>query len=92
MAPKPNLEQTKWLNENYNRVRNCDIAAKFNISINNVVSWLNFLGLKKERRVYAGRKSNAKEKRKYVNKPIERLSSEYSNVTREQHVERWLNA
>jgi hypothetical protein len=86
----PTKEQSKWIKENYLKVRNIDIANRYGITQKKASDWLSFLGLRKEKRVYAGRKDYGKYKRQFKNQPIKFLSSEYSNVTRDQHVDRIL--
>lgn len=85
----PTPEQSEWIKENFMKTRNSEIAKKFVITEKRVAEWLKLLGLKKEKRVFAGRKCIKTDEIK--NKPIRWLSSEYSNVTREQHVERILS-
>jgi hypothetical protein len=88
----PTPEQSKWLQENYLTNRNKDIADRFIITQKRVAEWLALLGLVRQKRVYAGRKNYSKKRKPSVNKQIIELSSEYSNKTVYQHIDRILNS
>jgi hypothetical protein len=86
--PTPNQEQ--WLKENYKKFKNAEIAERFTIPEYLVSVWLKNLGIKK---IYkgSGKKRVPYRQRQFENSKINRVAGEYSNVTREQHVERILS-
>lgn len=88
---KPTTKQEKWIRENYLNVRNIDIATKYKINKEKVAVWLKLLGLSKGKRVYLRKENTKRKKKKHVNEPIKWLSREYSNVTRDQHIDRILS-
>lgn len=73
-------EKADWLKENFKQYKIAEIAEKLAVKEYIVSIWLKSLGLKK-----INRGANKPEGRQ-----IKWLSSEYSNVTREQHIDRIL--
>lgn len=87
-AHRPNEKQTKWLKKNFKKYYNSEIAERFDISESMVSVWLKHVGLTK-----CNKKEQYETGKKKWNKKQENiwLSSEYSNVSRLQHVERILS-
>ena len=94
-AHRPDKKQQKWLSENYKRYSNQQLAEKFKISYAMVSVWLKHCGLKKvqmpDRYHTIKTKRYTKRTPEPESRQIKWLSSEYSNVTREQHIERILS-
>lgn len=78
----PTPETAEWLKENFKKYKNAELAARFNVPEYAISTWFKALGLKKLNRV-SGHKKESRQ--------IKWLSNEYSNQTREQHVNRILN-
>jgi hypothetical protein len=86
--PTPNQEQ--WLKENYKKFKNVEIAEKFSIPEYLVSTWLKDLGIKKIHKG-SGKKRISYRQRQFENRKINRIAGIYSNITREQHIDRILS-
>ena len=83
-AHRPTPQQTEWIKENFKKYQNKDIAEKFKISEAMVSVWFKYVGVSKCRK-------QGYIKQQPETRQIKFLSSEYSNITREQHVDRILS-
>jgi hypothetical protein len=84
-------EQTCWIKENYKQVKIIEIADRYGVSEYRAKVWLNQLGLKKPNRVYTRNKKEKKNQAQIEVRKRKWIPGSYSNVTREQHIDRILS-
>lgn len=96
----PTAEQEAWIRKYYNNYTRKVLATKLKVGIRVLRAWLNDMGIEKKGPKVAGKPTPApvfdppaeKEIIRYeppVKQP--RPPAIYSNVSREQHIDRWLN-
>lgn len=92
-TPTPN--QSEFLIKNFRMYSIDHLARLLNVKPWRISYWLKLLDLRK---ISARRKLCEKKalKKRIIpapeRKPIKRPAAEYSNTSREQHIEKWLNA
>lgn len=84
----PTPEQAKWIKENFKNYTNKEIADKFGILEYKVSVWFKSLGLNKINR---GKKRIKIRQKKFETPKQNRFPAQYSNISREQHVDRILS-
>jgi hypothetical protein len=90
-AIKLTPEKSEWLKSNYKKFRNIDLVAELDITEYQLSICFKEFGLKKINRVPGGKKKDKKNQEKFEHPKRNWLPGQYSNFTREQHVERILS-